>query len=79
MKDHIKNEHGDEYYIINHSKQSRADSEEIDMVQYSKAFFLTNYWTQLKWTNNIQKTKQVQIHNKGLGVLEVEYIQKVDF
>ena len=43
MKDHIKNEHGNEYNTINHSKQSRADSEDIDMVQYSKAFFITNY------------------------------------
>ena len=42
MKEHINNEIGDKYSTIIHAKQSRADNEEISMVEYSKYFFLTN-------------------------------------
>ena len=41
IKDHMKNEHSDGYLI--HAKQSRANSEEIEMTEYRKKYFMTNY------------------------------------
>ena len=42
MKEHFTNEHGDLYSTLIHAKQSQADHDEIDMVEYSKAFCITN-------------------------------------
>ena len=41
MKDYMKKEHSDGYLI--HAKQSRANSEEIEMTEYRKKYFMTNY------------------------------------
>ena len=41
IKEHLTNEHG-AYTTLIHAKQSRADNDEIDMVEYSKNFFITN-------------------------------------
>ena len=41
---------GDTYSTIIHAKQSRADSEKISVVEYSKHVFLTNNWSQVKTT-----------------------------
>ena len=41
MKDYMKNEHVDGYLI--HAKQSRSNSEEMDITEYRKQFFLPNY------------------------------------
>ena len=42
MKVHIENDHDDVYYAIMHAKQSRLDSDEIDVTEYSKYYFFKN-------------------------------------
>ena len=42
IKEHLTNEHGASNTTLILAKQSRADNDEIDMVEYSKNFFITN-------------------------------------